>query len=463
MDPSNWPDQELITLLEPEQQTELLRDLSELMFLWSKSEFDEAVKQKDNDLRLASLNRAQRLLEMSRTGYVGREIPGPLNRLEKRIVEFRDHGIIEVPKSGPNLSSKIGSKETLLDSDKARENILELADLDQGVSNENLLATLAALSDQSSSNPYTWTLIGNAFASNGQIDKAIDDYGHAIALDQGLIWPRMHRGILYLEKFDYQSALRDFDQVVQRRPDLPAGWLNRALTKLGLGDPQGALEDLEQIAGLKETPTRVGFIRANCLEALGRYEEALKLREETTRITPNDELSWVARGSSRIQTDPKAALEDFKEALKLNPNSIIALQNKAFVELDHFRQLDQSIETLSELIQKNPRFVPALAGRGVLLARNGREKEAVRDAESVLLFDNSPFTRYQVACIYALLSKNRQDYQASAIKLLSQALRADPKLVKTAEKDTDLENIQHLANFRNLMDVIQKLNDPGIR
>lgn len=459
----NWTEQNLVQILEPNQRTELVRNLSELMYFMAKSEAEDSLTSKDQATRLMKLDSAESYLKKARTGFANKSEPASFSRLDQKISDIRNNReLSRAIISAPPLASSAGFQNNL-DMTGARDRILDLADSEQGVKDSNFLATLTLMNEQSSTNPYTWTLLGNAFASNGQIQKAIDDYGHAIALDKDVVWPRLHRGILFLEKFDYQSALRDFNQVVLKRPDLSHGWLNRAIARMGLADFQGALDDLDQISELQDTPTRVGFIRARCLDQLGRIEEALKTREETLRKRPNEEASWVSRGLEFLKKDPNAALADFEEALKINRSSIVALQNKAYVQSERLNQPENAISTLSELLVHHPRFVPAITGRGVLYARTGDTDAALKDANSALLFDNSPNTTYQVACIYALLSKKNPELTTKAVKLLGQALRVDQKLLRVAQTDSDIEPIRSSQLYKALVDATQKLENLDLK
>lgn len=455
---ADWKEQDLIQLLEPKNRNELIRDLAEMLFLWAKTETDDARQSLNKEIRKSKLDQAEQLLKKARIGFAGRQEPAAFNRLERRIAAVRNNQPFDDPPTPQDRQYMASQNGNEGGSAAARDSILDLADSPEGFQGQNLLMTLTTMNEQSSSNPYTWTMLGSTFASNGQIEKAIDYYGQAIALDKNNSWSRLQRGILYLEKKNFQKALRDFDIAISLRADVPQAWLNRALAKLALLDYQGALDDLDHIADLEETPTRIGFIRARCLEQLGRDEQAKIVRNETMNKTPNDEGSWLSRGVERSSTDPSAALKDFDMALKINPESIAALHNKATLQLNQFKEPKQAVETLSLLLKYHPRHAPSLTGRGVILARLGDQK-ALMDAETALLFDNSADTNYQVACIFALLSQKRPDYATNAVRILGKALRADQKYLKFVKIDPDLKNIRELPSFRTLIDAAQKLEN----
>src|SRR5262249_55721605 len=154
------------------------------------------------------------------------------------------------------------------------------------------------------------------------------------------------------------------------------------------------------------------------------------------------ELSCVVRGLARLGRDARAALADFDRALQFNPRSLDGLQNKASVLGEQLGQPLEAVKVLDRTIELYPDFVPARAGRGVLLARLGRRKEALQDAGEALRRDHQPATVYQVAGIFALTSRQQPADQQEALFLLSAALRKGYgwDLIRI---DTDLDPIRN--------------------
>ena len=95
-----------------------------------------------------------------------------------------------------------------------------------------------------------------------------------------------------------------------------------------------------------------------------------------------------------------------------------------------------------------PESVLALAGRGVLLARNKKRDDALADARAALMLDVSPSTLYQVACIYSLTSIEKKDDRLQAIRLLSAALRGGYGL-DIVDSDSDFDPIRKSTDFKD--------------
>ena len=121
------------------------------------------------------------------------------------------------------------------------------------------------------------------------------------------------------------------------RPDLADAYLNRGLARQGLRQYQAAERDLT--AALERGgATRLYFLRGRVREKLGNKEGAQADFAEAMCRPPQDEKSWIAHGIHLLGSDPSAALADFEKALRLNPRSADALQNKAHVLAEKLRE-----------------------------------------------------------------------------------------------------------------------------
>src|SRR5205823_9699277 len=143
-------------------------------------------------------------------------------------------------------------------------------------------------------------------------------------------------------------------------------------------------------------------------------------------------------------------LADFDEALKLNPRSLAALQNKAAALSDLGRDTE-ALPVLNRVIELYPDYVMARSGRAVILARMGRRDDAHKDGREALLRDRQPFFLYQVAGVYALTSRTHPEDRTEAFRLLALALNKGFGLEELA-KDKDLDPIRECPEFRALVD-----------
>ena len=124
-------------------------------------------------------------------------------------------------------------------------------------------------------------------------------------------------------------------------------------------------------------------------------------------------------GYARLGSDPKGAC-GLRPGVRLNPRSLIALQNKAHVLSKLGRDRD-AIAALDEVVDVYPDFVQAPRRPRVLVARIKQRSAAHDDAEECLTRDKNPLTAYQLAGVYALTSRDEPADRKEAFRLLSSA------------------------------------------
>jgi serine/threonine protein kinase/Tfp pilus assembly protein PilF len=298
--------------------------------------------------------------------------------------------------------------------------------------------------------------LGQCHESHGRLPEAIGCYTTAVAL-----WPHhaggyRGRGLVALRVRDFAGAKADLTRAIDRSSSPTSElYLNRALAYQGLKDFPAGLADLEAAAGLGAPRTRVLLMRARLRELAGDKPGAAADLAAGMMMTPADDVGWVTRGNARVTSDPAGAVTDYDAALKLNPRSLTALQNKAHALSKQGRNAD-AIRALDRLLELYPDFSAARAGRAVLHARVGDAAAALADAAEARRRDTSSPITYQVAGVYALLDGTRPGARAEAIRLLSAALRAGfgHDMIET---DKDLDPIRKTPEFERLVGGVRAL------
>jgi serine/threonine protein kinase/Tfp pilus assembly protein PilF len=296
----------------------------------------------------------------------------------------------------------------------------------------------------------------------GRDVEAVHGYTTALAL-----WPRPHwllyfnRGLAHLRRRQFDRAAADFDRAIRLRPEEPEPYLNRALARHGQGQLTDAIADLTHALELGSVPARVYFMRSYLRRQAGDADGARRDREAGLKQEPADELSWVARGVARLQDDPDGALADFEAALRLNPRSLPALQNKAHVLARKPERLADADAALEQALKFYPDAADTHSGRGVLLARLGKLGAARAEAEAALRLDPAPRIVYQAAGVYALASKTTGDDDVRrALQLLSSALKQGFGL-DLLERDRELDPIRARPEFQQVVTAARALSTAG--
>ena len=96
---------------------------------------------------------------------------------------------------------------------------------------------------------------GNAYLSEGDLDRAIADYDQAIALDPEDAKAYFHRGLAYARKGDLDRAIADYDQAIVLDPQYADAYFNRGVDYADKGDFDRAIADLERALELGLDPS----------------------------------------------------------------------------------------------------------------------------------------------------------------------------------------------------------------
>lgn len=85
---------------------------------------------------------------------------------------------------------------------------------------------------------------GLAHAKKGEIELAIEDYTHAIALNPEFAEAYYQRGLAYAKKGELDKAITDYTKAIALKPDYADAYYNRGGAFLRLGEQEKAESDL---------------------------------------------------------------------------------------------------------------------------------------------------------------------------------------------------------------------------
>ncbi len=202
--------------------------------------------------------------------------------------------------------------------------------------------------------------------------------------------------------------------------------------------------------------TRVFFVRSEVRASRGNKKGADADRQEGFQRVPIEESCWTARGFAKLDSDPKGALADFDKALERNPRYLPALVDKSHVLADILDRPADAVRVLDAAIDFHPQQTQLWAGRAVYLARLGKRTEAHRNAKKALQLSGDPATRYQVAGVYALTSKDHPEDRPEAFRLLASALQRNYGF-EYLDDDPELKPVRDSLEFKELVKAARSL------
>jgi tetratricopeptide (TPR) repeat protein len=288
--------------------------------------------------------------------------------------------------------------------------------------------------------------MGIVYRSAKKLDRAVKCFDLSLILNADQPWVNALRGETLLATGDAARALPDFDVAVAGLPGFNADitQANRALARERTGDFAGAIADLTAVLERSPHQADVLFQRSRVRNKNRDAGGAKADLAELLKSTPVTVRGWIARALA--QPEAAKALADLEQALKLDPLSESALQNRANILAERLNRPDEAIAALDQLLKQFPDSAHALAGRGVLLARRGERDSAVRDAQAAL-----------AAGIYAQTSKKEPADLRQALLLLAEAFRREPSLVNLVVGDRDLDPIRTNDKYLRILDAARVL------
>jgi tetratricopeptide (TPR) repeat protein len=444
-----WQSAPVLRYLPASDRERVKGDIGETFFLMAQVALLKASATADGAERAAQIERAAQWNERAES-YGGDRLPRAVREQRAGLADLRgDRAEAERLRGEAELTPLVSARDWYLaGSQHARSGRHRAA-----------LKYLQRATQLDPANFSAWFLRGVVHDALEQNELAAMCYGASLSLRPEFAPAWLNRGFAFFRMRFHSDARHDYEQALKLDPKLTEAYIQRAELREATNDRDGAIEDYTRALATGTAPARVYFKRATAKYMKEDFAGAKADREAGFKIVPTDELSWVARAENRFGDDPKGALADADEALKLNPWSVFALQMKAAILSEALKRHDDAIAVLNRVVELHPDYVPARAGRGVLLARAGKRDAALRDAADALRRDTRAPNLYQVGCIYALTAKTHADDKREAVTLLWGGLKTGFAL-DIVDTDTDLDALRGDQNFKDMVKDAKALNVP---
>ena len=143
--------------------------------------------------------------------------------------------------------------------------------------------------------PETATAVGcwnvaNRRTGAGKTEEAESLYSRAINLDPSFYQAYFSRGLIRLKTRDLKGALADFEHTGSLAP-FSRGWLaQRGIVHKLMGNPEKALEDLQQAVTLDPTDPLALYELATMLEEKKEFRAASELYQKALKLRPDPNL-----------------------------------------------------------------------------------------------------------------------------------------------------------------------------
>lgn len=434
-------------LLPPGLQRQLRERLGRLYYLLSEVELQRMKRASGDEQRAQTLRSA---LDFNRQALALR-LEQPAVYLQAARLHAR---------AGDPQSAQAYRRRAEGVADESRDALIHAFELRNAGDDAGAVSVLQRLTVERPMDYATWFALGTAYAGQQRYDDAAGCFTTCIAIWSEGYWGYFYRGLSRYHQGRMSDAIADLTDAL-RIQETGAAFFNRGLCHKSLGEDRQALDDLQRACAFPDVPSRVFLVRSRLRASLGDASGAQEDLDRGLREIPRDELSWISRGVAKVAQDPHGALQDFEQALKLNPSSRTALQNRAAVLSERLNQTSAALDTLRKLAELSPRDPQVHASLAVLNGRQGNKAQTVAAAETALEIRRDADILYRVAGAYALLSRQESRYLATAVKLLKEAAWQRPSFVQQMMRtDPDLAPIHSRPEFREFQASLRKLQPP---
>jgi Zn-dependent protease/tetratricopeptide (TPR) repeat protein len=170
---------------------------------------------------------------------------------------------------------------------------------------------------------------GGVYVEKRDYDNAIKEFSEAIRLEPEYVKAYIYRGRAYYEKKACDKAICDYTEAIRLKPDCMEAYNYRGEAySFGKEEYDNAIGDYTEIIKNGPDADWVAFgygCRGNAFCYKEQYDRAMDDYNEAVRLVPENDVPyyWRAKAWRSLGEDDKA-IADLKETLRLNPKTAYA-------------------------------------------------------------------------------------------------------------------------------------------
>jgi tetratricopeptide (TPR) repeat protein len=175
-----------------------------------------------------------------------------------------------------------------------------------------------------------------------------------------------------------EEALKAFDKAVQLKPDDAESWKNLGNVLLALERPAEALLSFQHILTLNPRHWEAAYQSAVLFHQLGRLAEAVEHFDLCIRQKPDHVLTLPARARSlRDLNRLEEALQDSLRACALNPGNAGACNGVGDILARLPNRQEEALQWFERALKLQPDYIQALTNKALVLGQLHRFDEAI--------------------------------------------------------------------------------------
>ena len=299
--------------------------------------------------------------------------------------------------------------------------------------------------------PSAFLGLGLAELRMGQVSEAEKALKRALALDPHTPGAHLFLGIAQYQGGDAAAAAANLKEELAAQPENLEALTWLGIVELGAGHPEAAAPPLDRAVALRPGNAQLLYYQGRAHSAIAEqaYQALYKLDPDSALVhrALGESLSSSGQPEKAIaeyeadlyeslaEENQKlsrfdAALAAYRQELKLNPHSAIALYNVGKIDVERGKA-QEGVPLLDEAAKLHASPAPTQFYLGLGLAALGRNAEAAQALEASLAAQPSPFIAqsawYQLGRAYQKLDKKAEAEHAFAqVQRLKEEAQASP-------------------------------------
>lgn len=194
------------------------------------------------------------------------------------------------------------------------------------------------------------------------------------------------RGLIYLDKKQYQKTVDDYNIALSLNPNDGQSYVNRGHAYDKLGKPEKAIEDYTSAIRVNPKLFQAYYNRGYCYVNAAKYQKAVEDLSLAIKINPSWVNAYNNRAISYYQlAQYEKAYQDSVKALELDPNSSCAYLYRGKAEGQMKKEAD-AVADLTKAISLHPthdNLIDAYEFRGAIYELLGKKDLAEKDKAMV--------------------------------------------------------------------------------
>lgn len=171
---------------------------------------------------------------------------------------------------------------------------------------------------------------GNLYRKKGDNDRAIVEYGRALAIRPTYAEAYCNRGVAFMGKRDYDAAIRDCTTAIELRPAFADAYCNRAVALMGKGDHDAAIRDCTKAVDLRPAFAQAYLNRGTACGMKGEFDRSIEDLTKAAELQPKEANAFRNRGNAYLgKGDALRAIADYTQAIAIDPTCADAYHGRA--------------------------------------------------------------------------------------------------------------------------------------